>query len=190
MRQQTNPSRFLKVHIPTVRRIPLDRNYGFCGGYNRALKQVEADYYVLLNSDIEVTPNWLTPMVDMLDSDGHIAGIQPKICSYREKTKFEHAGAGGGFIDSLGYPFCRGRIFDHVEADEGQYDDVREIFWATGACFIIRSVVYHRFGGLDEDFFAHMEEIDSVLEDSAHGAKDVLLRQKHGLPRRCWHPGL
>jgi len=150
----------LEKFFPQVRRIQLDHNYGFCGGYNHALRQVDADYYVLLNSDVEVTPGWLSPMVDLLEKDEHIAAIQPKICSYKEKNKFEHAGAAGGFIDSLGYPFCRGRIFDHVEVDEGQYNDVREIFWATGACLVIRSAVFHKFGGFDEDFFAHMEEID------------------------------
>lgn len=150
----------LKADFPTVRLVLLDRNYGFCGGYNRALKAIEADQYVLLNSDVEVTPGWLAPLTGLLEKDQSIAAVQPKILSYREKNKFEHAGAGGGFIDSLGYPFCRGRIFDQVETDEGQYDDVREIFWASGACMVIRSAAFHRFGGFDEDFFAHMEEID------------------------------
>ncbi|MDH4089997.1 MAG: glycosyltransferase family 2 protein [Cyclobacteriaceae bacterium] len=150
----------LRQDFQQVKLIQLDRNYGFCAGYNRALKQVDADYYVLLNSDIEVTPEWLTPMIQLLDGDRSIAAAQPKICSYYEKNKFEHAGAAGGFIDSLGYPFCRGRIFNHIEIDNGQYNDVREIFWASGACLMIRSEIFHRFGGFDEDFFAHMEEID------------------------------
>lgn len=150
----------LRATFPTVRVIPLNKNYGFCGGYNRALNQVEADYFVLLNSDIEVTANWLQPMSALLDNDLSIAAVQPKILSYQNKNKFEYAGAAGGFIDSLGYPFCRGRIFTYVEEDSGQYDDVREIFWATGACMMIRSEVYRRLGGFDEDFFAHMEEID------------------------------
>ncbi len=150
----------LQQKFPHVRLIQLDQNYGFCGGYNRALKVIQADQYVLLNSDIEVTPNWLVPMLALLKSDNTIAAVQPKILSYHQKHKFEHAGAAGGFIDSLGYPFCRGRIFDHIETDEGQYDDEREIFWATGACMMIRSEAFHRFDGFDEDFFAHMEEID------------------------------
>jgi GT2 family glycosyltransferase len=150
----------LKESFPQVRIIQLDGNYGYCGGYNRALKQVEADYYVLLNSDIEVTANWLKPMVSLLDKNYSIAAVQPKVLSYHHKSKFEHAGAGGGYIDSLGYPFCRGRIFDYVEEDLGQYNDEREVFWASGACFMIRADVYQSFGGFDEDFFAHMEEID------------------------------
>lgn len=151
---------FLKQSYPTLRIIQLDRNYGYCGGYNRALSQVNADYYVLLNSDIEVTPEWLTPMISLLDRDANVAAVQPKMLSYHNKNKFEHAGAGGGFIDTLGYPFCRGRVFDYVEEDKGQYDDEREIFWATGACLMIRSEAFEKFGGFDEDFFAHMEEID------------------------------
>jgi GT2 family glycosyltransferase len=150
----------LKSEFPQVRVIALGKNYGFCGGYNRALKQVQADYYLLLNSDVEVTPGWLTPLTQILDKNIEAAAVQPKILSYRDKTKFEYAGAAGGFIDPLGYPFCRGRIFQQVENDKGQYDDEREVFWATGACFLIRSTIYHQFDGLDEDFFAHMEEID------------------------------
>lgn len=150
----------LRSEFPKVQLILLDKNYGFCGGYNRALKQVNASYYVLLNSDIEVTPGWLTPLVDILDRNAAIAAVQPKILSYNEKKKFEYAGAAGGFMDALGYPFCRGRIFEYIEEDQGQYNDEREIFWATGACFMIRSSAYHLFSGLDEDLFAHMEEID------------------------------
>ncbi len=146
--------------FPSVRIVALDKNYGFCGGYNHALKQVEADYYVLLNSDVEVTPGWLESTVRLLDNNKEIAAVQPKVLSFRQKNKFEYAGAAGGLIDSLGYPFCRGRIFAHVEEDKGQYNDEVEIFWATGACMIIRSKLYHQFQGLDEDFFAHMEEID------------------------------
>jgi len=150
----------MEKEFPNVRVIKLDKNYGFCGGYNRALAQVKAHYYILLNSDIEVTPNWLTPMLDILDRDKSIAAVQPKILSFHQKNKFEYAGAGGGFIDTLGYPYCRGRIFDHQEEDEGQYDDEVQIFWASGASLVIRSEDYQKFGGLDEDFFAHMEEID------------------------------
>jgi GT2 family glycosyltransferase len=150
----------LKHEFPEIKIIALPQNYGFCGGYNRALKQVNARYYVLLNSDVEVTSNWLSPLINLFDNDSTIAAIQPKILSYYQKSKFEYAGAGGGLIDAMGYPFCRGRIFTHVEEDHGQYDDEREIFWATGACLFIRSSVYHQFSGFDEDFFAHMEEID------------------------------
>ena len=151
---------FVQQTFPQIRIIQLDQNYGFCGGYNRALKQVVADYYVLLNCDIEVTSQWLVPMISLLDNDPTIAAVQPKVLSYQNKNKFEHAGAAGGFIDSLGYPFCRGRIFDYVEEDQGQYNDQREVFWATGACLMIRSEAFKKFGGFDEDFFAHMEEID------------------------------
>lgn len=150
----------MHTQFPNVKVIPLDANYGYCGGYNRALKQVTADYYVLLNSDIAVTKQWITPLIRLLDSNKHIAAVQPKILSYHNPAVFEYAGAAGGFIDALGYPFCRGRIFDYVETDHGQYNDEIPVFWATGACLMIRSTVYHQFEGLDEDFFAHMEEID------------------------------
>jgi GT2 family glycosyltransferase len=155
-----NSINVVRQNFPTVRLISLEKNYGFCGGYNRALKQVEADYFVLLNSDVEVTPTWLDPMIKLLDKDSRIAAVQPKILSWIDKKKFEYAGAGGGFIDSLGYPFCRGRVFNTIEEDHGQYDDERPVFWATGACLMIRSSVFHKFGGFDDDFFAHMEEID------------------------------
>ena len=150
----------LQQSFPMIRLIQLSDNYGFCGGYNRALQQVDDDYVVLLNSDIEVTDGWLTPMIALLDNDPAIAAVQPKVLSYRHKNKFEHAGAAGGFIDVLGYPFCRGRVFDAVEEDNGQYNDEREVFWATGACLMIRTAAFKKFGGFDEDFFAHMEEID------------------------------
>ena len=150
----------VRLNFPEVRLILLDKNYGFCGGYNRALAQVDADYCVLLNSDIEVTPRWLDPIIDLMDNDPKVASVQPKILSYTNRNKFEHAGAAGGYIDSIGFPFCRGRIFDHIEEDRGQYDDQREIFWSTGACMVIRSQVFKALNGFDEDFFAHMEEID------------------------------
>ncbi|HEY9005977.1 MAG TPA: glycosyltransferase family 2 protein [Ohtaekwangia sp.] len=150
----------LEKEFPSIRIIRLDSNYGFCGGYNRALQLVDADYYVLLNSDIEVTPGWLTPLINLLDTKPDVAAVHPKILSYHHKHQFEYAGAGGGLIDALGYPFCRGRIFDYVEEDQGQYNDQRQVFWATGACLMIRAKAYHQFNGLDEDFFAHMEEID------------------------------
>ena len=151
---------FLATHYPSVEIVALDRNYGFAEGYNRALERVEADYYVLLNSDVETAPGWCEPLVRLLESDPQIAAAQPKILSYRDKTSFEYAGASGGFIDCLGYPFCRGRIMSTVEKDTGQYDDARDVFWASGACMIVRADVYHGLGGLDARFFAHMEEID------------------------------
>jgi GT2 family glycosyltransferase len=151
---------FVKSHFPEVKIIINDKNYGFAQGYNEALANVSAEYYVLLNSDIEVTPNWIPPVIQLMESDPMIAACQPKILSYHEKTKFEYAGAAGGFIDKYGYPFCRGRLFQTMEEDHGQYDDVAEIFWATGACMFLRAELYHKYGGLDGDFFAHMEEID------------------------------
>jgi GT2 family glycosyltransferase len=151
---------FLKENFPGVRLIQNAENGGFAKGYNQALQQIEAEYYVLLNSDIEVTDGWVEPVIKLMDSDEQIAACQPKILSYHEKNKFEYAGAAGGFIDKYGYPFCRGRIFQSIEEDVGQYDDNTEVFWATGACLFIRSKSYHDIGGLDGDFFAHMEEID------------------------------
>jgi GT2 family glycosyltransferase len=151
---------FLAQEFPAIEMIPISSNLGFCGGYNYALQQIESDYYLLLNSDVEVTANWLSPMVDLLDGDETTAAVQPKILSFDEKNKFEHAGAGGGFIDTLGYPFCRGRIFDQLEEDKGQYDDSIPVFWSSGACLMIRSSLFKSFNGFDETFFAHMEEID------------------------------
>lgn len=151
---------FLQTNYPKIDIIQLDKNYGFAGGYNKALNQIDSEYYVLLNSDVEVTENWLTPMVELLDNDQSIVACQPKIKAYHNKTHFEYAGASGGFMDKYGYPFCRGRIFDNLEEDKGQYDNVTEVFWASGACLFIRSKEYHEIGGLDEFFFAHMEEID------------------------------
>jgi GT2 family glycosyltransferase len=151
---------YLKEHYPTVKLIDNGENLGFAGGYNKALRKLDEELFVLLNSDVEVTPNWLEPIVQLFDSDSNIAACQPKILSYNDKSSFEYAGAAGGFIDKNGYPFCRGRMFDTLEKDNGQYDSVDEIFWATGACLFIRSKVYKELGGLDADFFAHMEEID------------------------------
>lgn len=151
---------FLKSKYPTLSLIEISENLGFCGGYNYALDRVDADYYVLLNSDVQVTLNWLPPLVNLLDANEAIVACQPKVRMYDAPSKFEYAGAGGGVMDGLGYPFCRGRIFDVVEEDQGQFDDDREVFWATGACLVIKAKIYHEFGGLDESFFAHMEEID------------------------------
>lgn len=151
---------FLNETYPTIRVIINPDNGGFARGYNLALRQVEAEYYVLLNSDIEVTENWIRPVIALMDADPTIGACQPKIRSYHEPKKFEYAGAAGGFIDEYGYPFCRGRMFLQIEEDHGQYDDTHEVFWATGACLFVRSNLYHELGGFDEDFFAHMEEID------------------------------
>lgn len=151
---------FLKASYPSVRTIQLSNNQGFAGGYNAALKSIEAEYYVLLNSDVEVSTNWIRPIIDLMESDISIAACQPKIRSYHQKTHFEYAGAAGGYIDWLGYPFCRGRVFDSYEEDKAQYDDTQEIFWATGACMFVRAKVFHELGGFDANFFAHMEEID------------------------------
>lgn len=151
---------FLRITFPAVKIISLDKNHGFAGGYNKALKQIQAEYYVLLNSDVEVTPNWLEPIVTAMDANTNAAAAQPKIRAYQNRDHFEYAGAAGGFIDKFGYPFCRGRIFDNCERDTGQYDDEREVFWATGACLVVRTKAYWQVEGLDESFFAHMEEID------------------------------
>lgn len=151
---------FVKTNFPKVEIIVFEKNHGFTGGYNRALQQVKADYYVLLNSDVKVDAGWIKPMVQMAVNNPKIAAIQPKILSYHHPDEFEYAGASGGFIDKYGYPYCRGRVFDTMEKDRGQYDDARQIFWATGAALFIKAESYHSAGGLDEDFFAHMEEID------------------------------
>lgn len=151
---------WLEANFPAVRIIRNTENGGFAKGYNDALRNVDADYFVLLNSDVEVTENWLDPVISLMDNDAKIAACQPKIRAFHEKEKFEYAGAAGGFIDKWGYPFCRGRIFDFYETDHGQYDNSCEVFWATGACLFIRASAWREAEGLDEDFFAHMEEID------------------------------
>jgi GT2 family glycosyltransferase len=143
-----------------VRLIRLDRNYGFAGGYNIIIKKLDAEYIVLINSDIEVTKGWLQPLVSFMHENPDAAACQPKILSYSQKDYFEHAGAAGGFIDKYGYPFCRGRILNVAEKDEGQYNDKVDIFWSSGACMIVRADAWRKCGGFDEDFFAHMEEID------------------------------
>lgn len=150
----------LRTQFPMVKTIVLDRNWGFAEGYNKALAQVDAEYYVLLNSDVEATPQWLDLLVDFMDNNKDVAACQPTLLSDAKRDMFEYAGANGGFIDRYGYPFCRGRIFDVVEQDEGQYDDICDVFWATGACLLIRSEDYWKAGGLDGRFFAHNEEID------------------------------
>lgn len=151
---------FLKKNYPELRIIINSENGGFAKGYNDALRQVDAEYFVLLNSDIEVTENWIKPVIALLDSDRTIAAAQPKILAFHSKEKFEHAGACGGFIDKYSFPFCRGRIFNITEEDTGQYDDAREVFWATGAALFIRAALFRGENGFSEHFFAHMEEID------------------------------
>lgn len=151
---------WLRMKYPELRVIRLDRNYGFAEGYNRALREVESDYYLLLNSDVEVTANWWQPLVELLDNNPDVAVVAPKLLSDTQRDMFEYAGAAGGYIDYLGYPFCRGRILSEVEQDRGQYDSRCDIFWASGAAMCCRSEVYNKLGGFDADFFAHMEEID------------------------------
>ncbi|HEY8735239.1 MAG TPA: glycosyltransferase family 2 protein [Puia sp.] len=151
---------FLRTAFPSVRVIELKRNYGYAGGYNEALKQVTSDYYVLLNSDVEVTRAWIEPVIELMEKDKMIGACQPKILSYHQKDQFEYAGGAGGWLDCLGYPFARGRIFDICEVDTGQYNDVQPIFWASGAALFVRAEIFHLAKGFDTYFFAHMEEID------------------------------
>jgi GT2 family glycosyltransferase len=151
---------WMKTNYPDTELILLDKNYGFADGYNKALAQISATYYVLLNSDIEVTDNWLSPLVAYMDNHFSVAACAPKLRSFDHPDRFEYAGAGGGFIDKYGYIFCRGRILDSIETDEGQYDKPINVFWATGAALMIRAELFHKAGGLDGSFFAHMEEID------------------------------
>ncbi len=155
-----NSVNLLRTRFPKVKLILLDKNYGFAEGYNRALNNINAQYYILLNSDIEVTKGWIDPLIKMLDKKDNAAIVMPKIKAYNNKEYFEYAGAAGGFIDKLGYPFCRGRILNDIEKDTGQYDQEQEIFWATGACMCIRADIFHKSGGFDSYMFAHMEEID------------------------------
>ena len=151
---------WLRREVPSVELILLDANYGYAGGYNRALKSLDAEYFVLLNSDVETPRGWLDPLLETLESHPECAAVAPKVLAMTDRTHFEYAGASGGFIDFLGYPFCRGRMLQCIERDCGQYDDEREVFWASGAAFCCRAEVFDRLGGFDADFFAHMEEID------------------------------
>lgn len=151
---------FIETNYPKIRVIRNDQNYGFAGGYNKVLEQVKSDYYILLNSDVEVHPEWIQPIIKLMEANSQIAAAQPKILSYEDRNKFEYAGAAGGFLDMFGYPFCRGRIFDSVEADHGQYNNAKEIFWASGAALFVKRDKWVEVEGLDEDLFAHMEEID------------------------------
>lgn len=162
---------FVTNNYPTVQIIKNTENGGFAKGYNDALVHVDADIYCLLNSDVEVTPNWLTPIIDAFSNIPDVAIIQPKILDLLKKDYFEYAGAGGGFIDQLGYPFCRGRIFQTLERDNGQYDDTKEIFWATGACMFVKKNVFEELNGFDADYFAHQEEVDFCWRAKNHGYK-------------------
>ncbi len=151
---------FVSDHFPSVRVITLGKNYGFARGYHKALGEIQAKYFVLLNSDVEVTPEWLIPLYNMMELHPQMGACMPKILSYHQRDHFEYAGASGGYIDRFGYPFCRGRILSQIEKDHGQYDAFSEIFWASGACMFVRATAYEQAGGLDGAFFAHMEEID------------------------------
>ncbi len=155
---QTIP--FLREHYPSVRIISLDKNYGFAEGYNQAIARVDTEFIILLNQDVDTHGDWISPMLNLMLNDDTVAAVQPKIRSIMIPDEFEYAGAAGGCLDKLGYPFCRGRIFNHIEKDLGQYEIDEEIFWASGACMLVRKSLYEKAGGLDADFFAHMEEID------------------------------
>lgn len=151
---------FVTEKFSNVKIVQNDQNFGFAKGYNEALKKINADYYILLNSDVEVTPGWINPIMDLMAKDPTIAACQPKILDYKTRDTFEYAGASGGFIDKYCYPFCRGRVFNHLEKDHQQYDSISEVFWATGACMFVKAEAFWEAGGFDDDFFAHMEEID------------------------------
>ncbi len=174
----------MRREFPEVPLICLPENYGFAEGYNKALAQVDAEYYLLLNSDVEVETGWLRPLLNYMDKHPEVAAAQPKLLAYQDRETFEYAGAAGGFIDHYGYPFCRGRIFGSVEKDEGQYNDIAEIFWATGAALLIRSADWKAVGGLDGRFFAHQEEIDLCWRLRSRGRKIVCIPQS-----RAWHVG-
>ncbi len=169
----------LKEHFAECRLIQLDRNWGFAEGYNKALDLIDAEYYLLLNSDIEVTPNWLEPLLTFMDTHEDVAACQPKLLSVNAHDSFEYAGACGGFIDAYGYPYCRGRVFDDVETDRGQYDSTIEIHWASGAALLIRARDYNKVGGLDGRFFAHSEEIDLCWRLRIMGRKICCVPESH-----------
>ena len=155
-----NTAEYIKAHFPEVQLISLKENHGFAWGYDQALRQIKAKYFVLLSSDFEVTPQWFPPLLSAMEANPHWSVCQPKVRYFRDKALFEYAGAAGGFMDKWGYMFCRGRIFDTLEEDKGQYNEVAPIFWASGACLFIRSKAFRKVGGFDEDYFAHQEEID------------------------------
>lgn len=172
-----NSIALLKEEFPEVKLILLEKNWGFAEGYNKALEQVEAEYYLLLNSDIEVTPGWLTPMLSFMDSHEEVAACQPKLLSIFQRDNFEYAGACGGYLDRYGYPFCRGRVFDVVEQDHGQYDEPAKVHWATGAALLVRAHIYKEVGGLDARFFAHQEEIEMCWRMRIRGYQIYCLPQ-------------
>jgi hypothetical protein len=165
----------LKENFPECRLILLEKNWGFAEGYNKALAQIEAEYFLLLNSDIEVTPHWLTPLLSYMDAHADVAACQPKLLSIADRDSFEYAGACGGYLDRYGYPFCRGRIFETVERDNGQYDAPADILWATGAALLVRARIYNKVGGLDGRFFAHNEEIDMCWRLRIRGHRIVCI---------------
>lgn len=184
---------YLRKNFPAVKIICNETNGGYAKGYNDALRQIDARYYILLNSDIEVTPGWIKPMTDLMDADEKVAACQPKMLSWYERDKFEYAGAAGGYLDKYGYPFCRGRLFQSLEQDRGQYDDSLQVFWATGACLFVRSGIFWEMGGLDSRFFAHMEEIDFCWRAKIRGYQikycpgSVVYHVGGGtLPKRSW----
>lgn len=168
---------FVKSNYPQVSVIAFQENHGFSGGYNKALEVITSEYVVLLNTDVEVSKNWIQPVLDRLKADKSIKAAQPKILDFKAKDKFEYAGASGGYIDKLGYPFCRGRIFQTIETDEQQYEDTRDIFWASGSCLFVHRETYLELGGLDEDFFAHMEEIDLCWRIWSSGGRVIVVPQ-------------
>lgn len=172
-----NSCQMVEAEFPTVRLIRLDQNYGFAEGYNRSLKQLDSEYYLLLNSDVEVTPGWLEPMMEYMDAHPDVAACQPKIMNYFKREYFDYAGACGGYVDKNGFPFCRGRILDTVEKDGGQYDTIEEAFWVSGAAMLIRRKCYEEVGGMDGRFFAHMEEIDMCWRLKWHKYKLVCIPQ-------------
>ena len=166
---------FMQSHFPEIPLIVLEKNYGFTGGYNRALQMIEADYYVLINSDIEVPKGWLGPLVEWMDSHPECGACGPKLLSWHQRDTFEYAGAAGGLLDRYGYPFCRGRIMQKVEKDHGQYDQPADVLWCSGACLMVRSSVWKALGGLDDRFFAHMEEIDLCWRMQLRGWKVTMV---------------
>ena len=167
----------MKEYFHTVRTIELEKNFGFTGGYNKAFDQIDSEYFLLINSDIEVTDGWLEPLVQWMDNHQECGACAPKLHSWQEREKFEYAGAAGGYIDKFGYPFCRGRVMKRLETDYGQYDSPAEVFWATGACLMVRSSLYRKLGGLDERFFAHMEEIDLCWRMQLEGYRITVVPQ-------------
>src|SRR4030095_346974 len=165
--------KWLKATYPAIETIVLNQNSGYAGGYNQALPKINAKYYALVNNDIEITPQWLDPIIHLMEADKTIAAVQPKLLSEARRNYFEYAGAGGGMMDTLGYPFCRGRILHTIERDTGQYNITLSIFWASGAAFVIRSEAFHEVGGFDQDYFAHQEEIDLAWKLKLKGYKVV-----------------